>query len=599
MKYLKNSLINTWEFLRDTQAYFRDVLLMHGFMLFILLPLLARATRFVLARGSIQYLSYDNILEILTKHPGVLIALLVILLLILLAVYIEFTFLLLSVYFIKKRQPISLKALLRATLLQLKKIRLSVILFYLFYFLLISPMAGLGFHSELLSRIKIPAFILDFIFANRVTIIAAFVLFYLACMYIGIRLIFALPEMILRDRPFRLAVKESWTLTRRRFLHLVGQFFLLTIVVGSIAALGYGGLILLQGLIEQYWAEYALTSAVIILTLLQVVWLINIILSTVVVFYLIIDYMDDEGFLPEIPTWFETGAARERHWTTKEVMLFTFVAAGMGIGVGSYNYNYLAMNDWSEPILISHRGVDRQNGVQNTIASLEKTAKLKPDYVEIDIQETKDGQFVLFHDPSLKQLGGINQPIQKLTLAELQQVTLKENGYEAPIATADDYFAKAVALKQPLLIEIKTSKFDSPDLTTRFLEKYGQLIQEQHFILQSLTYQTVLDLKSALPNVKTGYILPFNIIGPPIMPVDFFSMEYSTLNQNFVNSAHRDGKQVYAWTVNEGEEAARMMFYGTDGLITDDLESVRAGLKEAKTTPTYADKMLNFLIGFG
>lgn len=599
MKYLKNSLINTWEFLRDTQAYFRDVLLMHGFMLFILLPLLARATRFVLARGSIQYLSYDNILEILTKHPGVLIALLVILLLILLAVYIEFTFLLLSVYFIKKRQPISLKALLRATLLQLKKIRLSVILFYLFYFLLISPMAGLGFHSELLSRIKIPAFILDFIFANRVTIIAAFVLFYLACMYIGIRLIFALPEMILRDRPFRLAVKESWTLTRRRFLHLVGQFFLLTIVVGSIAALGYGGLILLQGLIEQCWAEYALTSAVIILTLLQVVWLINIILSTVVVFYLIIDYMDDEGFLPEIPTWFETGDARERHWTTKEVMLFTFVAAGMGIGVGSYNYNYLAMNDWSEPILISHRGVDRQNGVQNTIASLEKTAKLKPDYVEIDIQETKDGQFVLFHDPSLKQLGGINQPIQKLTLAELQQVTLKENGYEAPIATADDYFAKAVALKQSLLIEIKTSKFDSPDLTTRFLEKYGQLIQEQHFILQSLTYQTVLDLKSALPNVKTGYILPFNIIGPPIMPVDFFSMEYSTLNQNFVNSAHRDGKQVYAWTVNEGEEAARMMFYGTDGLITDDLESVRAGLKEAKTTPTYADKMLNFLIGFG
>lgn len=43
---------------------------------------------------------------------------------------------------------------------------------------------------------------MDFIFANRWIIVSSFLLVYIFLGYIGIRLIFALPEMILRDRPF-------------------------------------------------------------------------------------------------------------------------------------------------------------------------------------------------------------------------------------------------------------------------------------------------------------------------------------------------------------------------------------------------------------
>ena len=46
---------------------------------------------------------------------------------------------------------------------------------------------------------------------------------------------------------------------------------------------------------------------------------------------------------------------------------------------------------------------------QNTVESLEKTAQLKPDLIEMDIQETKDGQFVMMHDANLKGLAGINK----------------------------------------------------------------------------------------------------------------------------------------------------------------------------------------------
>jgi len=65
------------------------------------------------------------------------------------------------------------------------------------------------------------------------------------------------------------------------------------------------------------------------------------------------------------------------------------------------------------PLTISHRGVSQGNGVQNTVESLEKTALLKPDYIEMDVQETKDGQFVMMHDANLKALAGVDAKPQE------------------------------------------------------------------------------------------------------------------------------------------------------------------------------------------
>lgn len=76
------------------------------------------------------------------------------------------------------------------------------------------------------------------------------------------------------------------------------------------------------------------------------------------------------------------------------------------------------------PQLISHRGVSNANGIQNTVESLETTAQLKPDLVETDVQETKDGQFVMMHDANLKNLAGINKSPQDLNLEELKGIDI-------------------------------------------------------------------------------------------------------------------------------------------------------------------------------
>ncbi|EOX2711894.1 glycerophosphoryl diester phosphodiesterase membrane domain-containing protein [Enterococcus hirae] len=597
--YLKRSLGNAWDFLKGTQAYFRDVLIMHLFILFICLPLLNSTTRFILNRGAIDYISSDNISTILSQHPGVLLSLTAVLLTILLLVYFEFTFLLMSVYFIKKQTPISLKQLLQATFRQLKKIRPLTFLFFLAYFVLILPISGLSFNSDLLSKVKIPAFIMDFIFTNRWIVVSSFILFYIFLAYIGIRLIFALPEMILRDRPFKQAVKESWYLTKSRFFAILGQFI---IIGGSILLISFAGyliVLLAQIIVEQFFPNYSLISAVFAMTILQAILLFNIVMSTVGIFYIIIDFMDDEGFLPETPNWFRLESPNKRFSVLKNTSLVLF-AVFFGVGVCLYNMDYLTSASQTKPVTISHRGVSGGNSAQNTLAALEKTSRTyHPDYVEMDVQETKDSQFVVMHDFNLKKLTGINKAPQDLTLKELEKLKVTENGAKEPVVSFDTYLKRANELNQKLLIEIKNSKNDSKDIIDRFVKKYEENILTHQHILQSLTYQTVSDLKNANPNFYVGYILPFNIVGPPVTPADFLTMEYSTINRNFIDSAHQDGKKVYVWTVNDSDGISRMMFYGVDGIITDQMTILNENIKAMDEEITYSDKLLNFVLGVG
>lgn len=597
--YLKRSLGNAWDFLKGTQAYFRDVVLMHGFILFICLPLLGSMTRLILHRGSIDYLSTDNIPTLISQHPGVFFSLIAVLLLILLLVYFEFTFLLMSVYFIKKQEPISLKQLLQLTIRQIKKVRPMIFLFFLAYFFLILPISGLSFNSDLLSKIKIPAFIMDFIFTNRWIIVSSFLLVYVFLGYIGIRLIFALPEMILRDRPFREAIRESWRLTKARFFAISGQFLVISGTILLISTISYLAILSGQIFVEEYFSDYSLISAVFAMTLLQGVLLFNIVMSTVGIFYVIVDFMDDEGFLPEIPSWFSSQEVPKKHSALKNTG-FTLFAVFFGVGVCIYNMNYLTSASETKPLTISHRGVSLGNSAQNTIAALEKTSKdYHPDYVEMDIQETKDGQFVVMHDFNLRNLTGVNKAPQDLTLEELEKLTVTENGAKEPLVSFDTYLKRANELNQKLLIEIKTTRKDSDDLVKNFVKKYEENILTHGHILQSLTYQTVSDLKAENPNFYVGYILPFNLVGPPVTPADFLTMEYSTINRNFIESAHQDGKKVYVWTPNDSDDMSRMMFYGVDGIITDDMKALNDTVKESEGEITYSDKLLNFVLGVG
>jgi glycerophosphoryl diester phosphodiesterase len=150
------------------------------------------------------------------------------------------------------------------------------------------------------------------------------------------------------------------------------------------------------------------------------------------------------------------------------------------------------------------------------------------------------------------------------------------------------------------MIEIKPTKDDTPEMIDNFIEMYGDNILEKGHVIQSLSFDIVEELKKKAPEMVVGYIMPFSVVGPPEGEMDFFTLEYTTLNANFIKSANAQGKDVYAWTPNDEETMSRMMFYGIDGMITDQMELLNETITDAsKEDITYSDKLLYFVIGIG
>lgn len=593
MQYFKILFTSTFTFLKQSQAYFRSVLLMHGFLLLICLPLLSKASYFILVHNQIQFLALSNLPALIRQHPIALLALVGIALLILLLAFFEFTFLLLSVYFIQIKRPLALQALLKMTFAQLRHLRIGTFFFFLYYCLLILPLGGLGYHSDLLTKFKIPAFILDYILMNRRIVAGLFILVYLGLLYLGLRLIFTLPNIILQQMTFKKALTSSWQFTHQKIGSLLGRLLLIGAALIGFTGLTFFLLIQLQALIETH-TLVGLPSAVVIMTLLQAAMLINLVLSTVAVFFIVIDYLlADPQFVQ--PTF--------NYATLKLSMPLSgrwllFVANCVLIGVGTYNWDYLRSVTIQQPLSISHRGVSQKDGVQNSISALRKTTRLKPDYVEIDVQLTKDHQFVVFHDFQLAPLTGHSGTPQSKTLAQLTKMTIHEHRQSAPIASFDDYLARANQLHQKLLIEIKTPTTDNPGLVQHFLNKYQAKIEAHGHMVQSLNWHIVEAVKKAAPKIQTGYILPFNFIGPPISNADFYAVEMTTVNSHFIQAAHQENKAVFVWTPNDQQAVQRMMYFGADGVVTDNLTAVKQA-KQQNNQRHYADKLAYYVIGIG
>ncbi len=72
-----------------------------------------------------------------------------------------------------------------------------------------------------------------------------------------------------------------------------------------------------------------------------------------------------------------------KHWW------FKALAGVLFLGILGFNALYLNGFFTSTPLTISHRGVNAKNGVQNTIPALINTSRLHPDFIEMDLHETK------------------------------------------------------------------------------------------------------------------------------------------------------------------------------------------------------------------
>ena len=560
-----------------------DKVLFLFFLIFMMveylwLPLNSFLAGLLLSQTGYLFISYNNIFAIITSSPLISLAFLVLIVINLLVAYFQICLLFIGarhLLYHEKRTLIEYsRKVFQQSFLFMKRLSFCKMAFVFFYVAMLFPFIRKILKIYYLNKIVIPDFIVTYLedkywLVGLMIFASAWIL-----LYVSVRLMFALPKILFEKRTVREGVKYSLQKTKKQVLFYAWNLLLIIIKTYLFFFLLLTPLLIGQIVIDNLTQKESLILGVINFVLIK-----N------------IHYMALTYFLVKFVS-FLTGEELEIMPRRKKDHLMRWGVMGCAsIFFALEGYIYLEAPVTNTPLVISHRGVSNKNGVQNTVQSLEKTAQLKPDLIEMDVQETKDGQFVMMHDANLKNLAGINARPQDLTLEELTGLDISENGYRTKISSFDDYLNRANELHQRLLIEIKTSKKDSPQMMERFLEKYGPIIKQYGHQMQSLDYHVIDQVLKYDSTIPAYFILPYNSIFPKTKATGY-TMEYSTLDEYFVTKLWYTEQKLYVWTINSSDALDKSLQLSVDGMITDDMEMLQETLAAAQEDPEYTDLLL-------
>ena len=104
----------------------------------------------------------------------------------------------------------------------------------------------------------------------------------------------------------------------------------------------------------------------------------------------------------------------------------------------------------------AHRGLHTKTVPENSLRAFQGAVE-RGLGIELDIQLSKDGEVMVFHDFTLNRVAGIDGKVKDYTAAELKKMSL--NGMEDGIPTLRQVL-EVVGGRVPLIIEIKIPGFD-------------------------------------------------------------------------------------------------------------------------------------------
>ena len=235
----------------------------------------------------------------------------------------------------------------------------------------------------------------------------------------------------------------------------------------------------------------------------------------------------------------------------------------------------------------AHRGVSTR-APENTLAAVRDAISAGADYVETDVQLSKDDVLVIAHDSDFSRLGGVARKVWELNYDEIRAIPL--GGRAAPefrnefAPTLDALLAEAKG-RIKVNIELKYYGDHQPGLARKVLEAVRARGMLDQVVIQCLEYEPLLEVRKLAPAVPVGYLLSFNASKPSRLEVEFLSVEQKRLDRAFILQAHRRAQQVYAWTVNTAEDMRRLLDLGVDGVITDQPALARKTLDEYLSRP--------------
>ncbi|MCK1796456.1 glycerophosphodiester phosphodiesterase [Streptomyces sp. XM4193] len=264
------------------------------------------------------------------------------------------------------------------------------------------------------------------------------------------------------------------------------------------------------------------------------------------------------------------------------------------------------------PRVVAHRGASAY-APENTLAGADKARDLDIEWVENDVQRTKDGELVVMHDETLERTTNVEEvfpdrapwKVGDFTAQELGQ--LDAGGWFAReysgerIPTLVEFLDRIVENDQKLLLELKKPEL-YPGIEEEVVEElrtegWLRAGKRQDLVVQSFDADAVRTVHELAPRVTTGFLgkPAVSQLGSYAEFTDQINPRYTEVDEEYVRAVKRlrgaQGKQleVYTWTVDDGPTAAKLAGMGVDGVISNRPDVVRDAMAAAGDTAPSTD----------
>jgi glycerophosphoryl diester phosphodiesterase len=249
----------------------------------------------------------------------------------------------------------------------------------------------------------------------------------------------------------------------------------------------------------------------------------------------------------------------------------------------------------------AHRGASHDYP-ENTLAAIRGAIAAGSDWAEIDVQETADGHVIVLHDQDLMRLAGDPRKIAEMSFEDARKLDVGSRFNPRFVGERLPTLEEALDLahgKIKLNVELKYYGQGDPRLAkdvARILHERGC---ERDCLVASLDYASLGDARKEWPALRTAAIVSAKVGDPTLLDADVLSMNGKVVDAAFVRSAHRKGKEILVWTIDDPKLATRFMEAGVDNLITNIPDPIGKLRDERAALPRAARLVLAFRVAVG
>lgn len=240
-----------------------------------------------------------------------------------------------------------------------------------------------------------------------------------------------------------------------------------------------------------------------------------------------------------------------------------------------------AFLDHPGPIPFAHRG-GAAGGLENSLAAFAHAVDLGYRYLETDVRATSDGVLLAFHDHTLDRLTDRVGVVAELPWREVREARI---GGREPIPTLEELLGSWPEVR--INIDVKEMRAVAPLIDvisrTRALERVcAASFSARRIAAVRRRAGPRLCTAMAPPAVGLLRLAARVPLAAALVPRQASCAQVPArvgpipvVTPPLVALAHRRGLRVHVWTIDDAAEMTRLLDMGVDGLMTDQLGTLR------------------------